>query len=350
MNEAKSVVVNVVAWNSRAYLTGLLRSLDEQDQGDFTVTIVDNASDDGAANWIQSERPDVAVLRNFRNQGFARAHNQAIALAMTRWASSDLSRRYVFIANPDLEFAPTSLRILVSYMDAHPDVGSCCPKLLRAVMRAGSEEERPEVERTNVIDATGIVIRRSRRVVDRGAGEEDRGQYDSVREIFGCSGACMLIRASVLADARIAGEWFDEDFFAYQEDVDLAWRLRLLGYAAAYVPEAVAWHHRHIASAPRAGWLGAWLRRRRKPAFINYLSTRNHGWVLLKNDTLPNALIHAAWWLPYETAKMVASLGSVSAIKGELASLAGFSKMWKKRRELQRRKKASDAEIRKWFA
>lgn len=349
MDEAKTLVINVVAWNSKQYLPGLLRSLDDQDTRDFTLTIVDNASDDGTATWLQSERPDIAVLRNFRNQGFSRAHNQAIALALTRWSQADLAARYILIANPDLEFAPSAIRTMVEFMDAHPEVSSCCPKLLRAVLTKGAEDERPDVERTNVIDATGLLFRKSRRVVDRGAGEEDRGQYDALTDVVGCSGACVLLRASALEDARIAGEWFDEDMFAYQEDVDLAWRLRLLGHAARFVPGAVVWHHRHARSAPKAGWIGAWLVRRRKPPFVNFLSTRNHGWVLLKNDSAVNALAQAIWWVPYEIGKMIASLFSWNMIKAEAASLAGFPKMWKKRQEIRRRTKTTNAEIRKWF-
>ena len=118
MESAKKLVINLVTWNSARFLPDLFESLDRQTSDDFTVTVVDNASTDGTLDWLRDHRPDVAVLRNFRNQGFARAHNQAIALALTRWAGDDpskeltpsnveglgtnLSRRYVLILNPDI--------------------------------------------------------------------------------------------------------------------------------------------------------------------------------------------------------------------------------------------------------
>lgn len=349
MDEAKKMMVNVVSWNSMAYLPNLLASFDQQESTDFTVTIVDNASNDGTLRWLQDNRPDVAVLRNFRNQGFSRAHNQAIALALSRWSDESLEQRYIMVANPDLEFSPESIRLLIAYMDAHPEVAVCGPKLLRAFMQGSAEEERRETHRSTIIDSMGLLITKARRGLDRGAGEEDKGQYDGQTHVFGLSGACVVFRASALLASKVAGEFFDEDMFAYQEDVDLAWRMRRFGFEAELVPQAVVWHHRRAVSAPKAGWLTAWLLRRKKSPFVNYLSTRNHGWVLIKNDEFVNALLHLVWWLPYEVAKFVASVLSYSQIKGQFASLMGVSTMLKKRAEIRRRAKVSGAEIRTWF-
>lgn len=349
MDEAKKMVVDVVAWNSMAYLPNLLASLEKQDTQDFTVTIVDNASNDGSLPWLQNNRPDVAVLRNFRNQGFSRAHNQAIALALSRWSEGSLDRRYVMAANPDLEFAPDAVRLLIAYMDAHPEVAACGPKLLRAFLRGTGDDEHSETNRSNVIDSTGLLITKARRTLDRGAGEEDAGQYDAAIRVFGISGACVVYRASALLASKVAGEFFDEDMFAYQEDVDLAWRMRRFGFEAHVVPHAVVWHHRRAPSAPGAGWLTAWRLRRKKSPFVNFLSTRNHGWMLIKNDEFVNALLHALWWAPYELAKVLASVLSLSQIKGQFASLGGIPSMLKKRGEIARRAKVSGGEIRRWF-
>lgn len=349
MDEAKRLMVNVVAWNSMAYLPNLLASLDEQDTHDFSVTIVDNASNDGVANWLQQSRPDVTVLRNFRNQGFSRAHNQAISLAFSRWSESSLEERYVMVTNPDLEFSPDAIRTLIAYMDAHPEVAACGPKLLRAYLQGSADEERRETLRSQTLDSTGLLVKKSRRVIDRGAGEEDHGQYDQSIDVFGLSGACVVVRASALKESMVAGECFDEDMFAYQEDVDFAWRMRRFGYTAHHVPQAVVWHHRRAASVPKAGWFASWRLRRKKSPFVNFLSTRNHGWVLLKNDEFGNALRHAPWWLPYEIAKGFAGLFSLSQLKGEFASGAGLVKILKKRGEISRRATASGADIRKWF-
>lgn len=348
MEEAKRVAVNVVTWNSQAYLPNLLSSLEEQDTRDFMVTMVDNASTDGTVNWLQESHPEVAVLRNFRNQGFSRAHNQAIAMVLSRWTESELDKRYVLVTNPDLEFSATAIRTLTEYMDAYPDVAACTPKLLRAFITS-VDEDRRETERTNIIDSTGLTITKARRAFDRGAGEEDSGQYDMKTDIFGCSGACVMFRASALLASKCAGEIFDEDIFAYKEDVDLAWRMRRLGFRASFVPTAVVWHHRRAASAPKASWLKTLSLRKSKSPFVNYLSTRNHGWVLWKNDEIGNALLHLIWWVPYEVAKSIGALFSWSAIKGEAASLVGIPKMLKKRADLKDRIKVSGSETRKWF-
>lgn len=332
-----------------AYIPNFLASLENQDTGDFTITIVDNASNDGTLAWLQGNRPDVAVLRNFRNQGFARAHNQAITLALSRWSDESLDRRYIMVANPDLEFSPEAIRVLVAYMEAHPEVAACGPKLLRAYIRKSGESEFVETDHSNVIDSTGLLITKARRVVDRGSGEEDQGQYDSATAVFGITGACVVFRASALAASKINDEYFDEDMFAYQEDIDIAWRLRRFGYSAHYVPQAVVWHHRRAPSAPKANWLTLWLLRRKKSPFVNFLSTRNHGWVLIKNDEFLNAILHLIWWFPYELAKVAASLASWSQIKGQFASILGLPKMLRKRAEIKKRAKISGAEIRKWF-
>lgn len=349
MESAKTLVINIVTWNSKRYLPNLFASLDQQTSRDFTVTVVDNVSTDGTLEWLTDTRPDVALLRNFRNQGFARAHNQAIALACSRWDTADVAHRYVMVANPDMEFAPDAVERLIHFMDMHPEAAVCGPKLLRTRTVAEGEDGNPETERTNMIDAMGIAMTKARRPVDRGAGEEDTGQYDGSLAVFGLSGACVVFRVSALKEATLVGEVFDEDFFAYQEDADLMWRMRLLGMQAYVVPEAVVWHHRRAPSLPHGGWLAAWRSRSRKPAYVNAYSTRNHAWLLIKNEQSANLFRHAPWWLPYEAAKLVASLFSPKQLGAEWNSLRGYATMLRKRKELKRRIVVSPQDMRKWF-
>ena len=348
--ESKRLAVNIAGWNPMLYLPNLFASLDEQQGVAFSVTVVDNASTDGAVRWLTDHYPHVGVLRNFRNQGFARAHNQAIALALSRWADEDLSRCYVLVTNQDMEFAPDCLRQLVSYMDENPTIAACGPKLLRVYVR-GQEDGRVESERTTLIDSTAIVMTKSRRAFDRGAGEEDTGQYDAKTDVFGVSGACVMLRASALIEAKLAGEFFDEDFFAYKEDVDLAWRMQRLGMKASFVSQAVAWHYRTAPSVTGKGLkvMQTLRLRRRKSPTINFLSTRNHHWLLWKNEEWGNMVIHAPWILPYELVKACASLVSPSAFRGNLAALGGIGKMWRKRTELATRAKVHGKEMRRWF-
>ncbi len=330
-NPEAVVAVNIVAWNSMNYLPALFASLDDQDMP-LRVTVVDNASTDGCGQWLSGEYPFVGVLRNMRNHGFARAHNQAILLALSWWKETDLNKRYILVCNPDVELATDCLRHMYEYLESHPETQACNPKLLRAHLRYNDSDQK-ETVKTKVIDATGLFLSRSLRPYDRGAEEEDRGQYDEKTDIFGCTGACALYRASAVLAASEDQQFFDEDFFAYQEDVDVAWRMRHLGMRAALVPQAVAWHHRGAPSSEKNDWLSAWIRRRNKPAFINYLSTRNHTWVLTKNLT-GSEFWHCWLWLaPYELAKLAAALVSWASLKGYWSSLLGLPKMLKKRKK-----------------
>jgi GT2 family glycosyltransferase len=289
------------------------------------------------------------LLRNVRNRGFSGAHNQGIELALSRWGNQNLDRRYILITNPDLEFSPTAIRVLISYMEAHPEVGACGPKLLRAIAQTDEDQEMAESSRTDIIDSTGLLIKKSRRVIDRGSGERDVGQYDNADEVFGLSGACVLYRASVLAAVKVGTEYFDEDFFAYLEDVDLAWRVRLLGFEARLVPQAIAWHYRRVPSSPLHGWFASWSARRSRSPSVNFLSTRNRGWMIIKNDSFTNLILHLPWLLPYECAKFVVSIFSMSQIKGQFASLAGMPKMLVKRFKLRKQGRAKGREMRRWF-
>ncbi len=348
MNEAKTLSVTIVTWNSRQYLPNVFASIKLQSFRDTSVTVVDNASQDGTVAWLHEAQPSAVVLRNFRNQGFARGHNQGIALALARWSEADWPRRYILIANPDLEFAPECHERLVAEMESDVGLAACGPKLLRA-HAVGQEEGRMVTIRTNIIDSAGMVISKSRRVTDRGAGEEDRGHVDRDTDVFGLSGACLCVRASAIAESKIFGEFFDEDFFAYKEDVDLAWRMRRLGMRVRFVPRAVAWHVRTAPSLPSAGPIGAWRARAQKPSHINFYSTRNHLWTIWKNDDPLTFLRHSAHVVPYELAKAFASLFSLAVFKGNLAAAAGLVRMLRKRRELFRRTRASRAAMRQWF-
>ena len=350
MQQAKRLAIHVVTWNSSPYLPGLFASLEEQTSKEWSVTVVDNASTDDTQNWIEQNAFGTAVLRNFKNQGFSRAHNQAIALSLSRWAEADLERCAVLVCNPDIEFSANCLERLMAYMDAHPEASIAGPKLLRAFAKTEVDSDERQTERTDTIDSTGIVIFRSRRHADRGAGEKDLGQYDTATDVFGISGACLLIRASALSVLKQGDEWFDEDFFAYKEDVDLAWRAQRFGLHAAYVPEAIAWHHRRAASVPQGFlWIGAFLHRLKKPAHINQLSTRNQLWLIWKNDEWQNRIWHAPWILTYALGKGFVGIWSRITWGAWLQAFAGLGKMRNKRKMDAAKVVRRGRDMRKWF-
>lgn len=346
------ISVHIVSWNSARFLPEAVDSLRAQTFTDFTLTLVDNASTDGSVDVVRERFPEATALRNFKNLGFSHGHNQAIELARNRWADDDARGRssidrYALIMNPDVILTPDFLERLARGVDGRYDVGSATGKLLR--VRGGVLGAEPEF--TDVIDSAGLVMRKDRGAVDRGAGERDGGAFSEPIEVFGVSGALALIRAEAIEALReIDGQVFDEDFFAYKEDVDVAWRLRLLGWKAAYVPLAVAYHHRGTGGAEKAGLWERFTRRRRRSQLVNRLSTRNQLLLTAKDDDASNRLRHLPWIVFGAVGTFLSTLLlSPGALGAYFEALALRPKMRKKRRALMKKRKASPAEIRAWF-
>jgi len=345
------VSINIVAYNGLKYADDCLKSIYNQTFRDFKVLVVDNASVDGAADYIRKNYPEVTVLQNFKNLGFAKAHNQAIKF----WDSD-----YVLIANQDVILTPTYLEKLVSFADKHPEAGSFGGKTLKLT---NNEEKKLGPE---IIDSVGLAATKACRFYDKGAGEEDKGQFDQTEEVFGLSGNLVLYRRSALEAVKLNNyksregfkfttdfnyfEYFDEDFFLYKEDIDLAWRLRLNGWAAQYLPSAESYHYRSAsAKATLTDWAIA-KNRRSKARFINQLSYRNHLLTLVKNQDLKNLILHFPWIFFYELKKFCYVL--ILETK-TLKSLGQFFKLLpnilQKRKQIKKITKVSSKEIKKWF-
>ncbi len=342
------VFVNIVTWNSRPYLSDLLNSLRGQTFRDFSVLVIDNASTDGVVEFLRSDYPEVTVLRNVQNLGFAGAHNQGIKYALHHWQNESLGQRYILVTNPDIILTPQYLERLLPEAEGRPQTASLGGKLLR-IKSEGEEPLRENIPLT-LIDSTGLMINRNRRVVDRGAGENDQGQYDAPGEVFGVSGALALYRASALEAARLGEEYFDEHFFAYKEDADLAWRLCRAGFENYYLPEAVAYHFRRASGKEKAWVWEMLINRRQKSALVNYYSYRNHLWLLVKNEEWLNFLLDAPWILSYEAAKLAALIFFEPKIAWQsLDFWRGLPQMLAKRQILMTKNHRPAREMRKWF-
>jgi GT2 family glycosyltransferase len=354
MEAVKRVFVQLVTWNSTRYLPDLFQSLDVQTSDEWSITVIDNASTDGTLTWLQETRPQCGLLRNFRNQGFARAHNQGMALALRRWKGAegperDLDTCYCFLVNPDVILDPACISEIIAFMDSHPSVSIACPKMYRAIQKRNEDGESVDVERTHIFDSSGLLLKKNRFACERGSGEEDVGQYDEVVP-FGVSGAGMVIRASAIQKLSMENDApFDEDFFAYKEDVDLCWRARLFGLEIALIPRAIFWHYRYAREFGMKGPLGLLMGQRGRSSNVNMLSRRNQMWMEWKNDDLSNRWIH----LPWRLWRMILALGAViflpSHLKGALQAYVGCSRMKEKRKEIQKRRTISPEQMRTWF-
>ena len=161
-------------------------------------------------------------------------------------------------------------------------------------------------------------------------------------EVFGVSGAAAMFRMSFVRDVALAdGQFLDEDFFSYREDADMAWRGRLFGWRAMYVPDALAWHVRTV--TPK--------NRRQLPPSVNMHSVKNRFLMRVKNEGLYLALRNA----PFEIARDLVTIAAVLTI--ERTSLPALSWLWRnhkrihaKRHEIQRRRRVSDRTLARWFS
>ena len=320
MLEARTCAVIIPAWNAVAFLPHAFSSLDAQAFHDFTVTVVDNGSNDGTARWVETERPEAVILRNFKNLGLARARNQGVALALTRWPEEEWGKKYILLMGVDVELAPACLGELVAAMEADPALAACGPKILQSLARHDEDEGRA-TDRTDAIHSAGIEMTRGRTPVFRGMDELDEGQYDLASQPFGLCGSCILFRASALVRSKVAGELYDEEFGAALIDEDMAWRMRRFGFAAKLVPSAIAWQQRtsvHASARQRS---------------------RNAKWLCWKNDELLNRLIHFPWIFP----------ATVGRIGGMFAVWPRWLSMRRKAKEIARRATVSGGKMRRWF-
>jgi GT2 family glycosyltransferase len=205
----------VLNWNRPDDTLRCLASLDAVTEVDLNVVVVDNGSSDDSLDYLREAHPDVRVLDLGRNTGFAHAANRGIDAAQAA---------LVALINTDVVLAPDWLARMVGALQSDPGAASVACKMLSL--------EDPE----EVYDA-GDVLRRDGACEQRGRFARDDGRWDEAGEVFGaCAGAALYRRDAVLG---VGG--FDERYFAYLEDVDLALRLRLGGWGCRYEP-AVALH------------------------------------------------------------------------------------------------------------
>lgn len=282
------VAVQLVTWNGEAFLHDCLASLSHQSFKDWRIFILDNNSTDNSVSiiksWLSANYGELKVL--FQNTGFASGHN---ALLESQEAP------YVLILNQDVCLEPDYLEKLVASMETRPEAGCATGCLLRWE-RAGSR-----LIKTEIMDSAGLSIYRTHRTVERNRGERALNKSD-IEEIYGAPATAALYRRLALDEAALkmpyGTEWFDADFWSYKEDVDLAYRLRLLGWQSIYVPTARGYHYRGLRGAADSSISFfahvTWQERQNKSDFNKKLSYRNHLFFLYKSFAFP--FFSLAWW------------------------------------------------------
>jgi GT2 family glycosyltransferase len=284
----------VVVHDHAGTIAACLAALASQRVAPNHVVVIDNGSSDGSLAGAAAIPADLQpeLVRWDENRGFAAAANEAIRRTHAPW---------VLALNPDCRLDPDCLTELLAAAGRWPHAGAACGLLQRARGAA--------LEPAGLVDSAGMVMTPSGRHLDRGAGRVLRSAWLEPAWVFGASGAAALYRREALDDVAYAdGEVFDERFFAYREDADLAWRLQRRGWSCLYWPAARGWHARGL--KPEAA--------RRGTPEINRHSVRNRFLLRWSNADWRWRLACFPWWLARDL------LVAAACLTVERASLPGL--------------------------
>jgi GT2 family glycosyltransferase len=328
--------VVIANWNGKKYLKDCLDSLRTQSYKDFRVILIDNGSEDDSVDFLKKNYPEVILKEINRNIGFAAGYNLGFRLAL-----KDENIKWVIALNNDTKLDKDYLQEITDCAKRHPDAGSIQPKILNFY--------DPEK-----FDSVGITIAKDGTAHNRGFGEKDKGQFEEEKEIFGANAAAALYDRGVLEKIKQPIEnFFDRDFFAYYEDVDLAWRMRLLGYKPYYCPSAKVFHM-HSGTAGKFS------------SFKAFFLHRNYFFTVIKNYP-PCLLLKTLFFRFFEYLRLVYNAISGKKREQEFVSgegraniakvilrawrdvLIGLPKLLGKRRIIQKNRKVSSAEVKKWL-
>jgi hypothetical protein len=290
---AKTAIV-ILNWNGLEFLKKFLGAIVELSSSPETeIVLADNGSSDGSTEWAEENHPSVKIIRLNNNYGFAGGYNLAL---------QQIDTDYFILLNSDIEVTPGWTRPLISFMDKNPDVAACQPKILSWYNRHMFEYAGAA---GGYIDKYGYPFCRGRIFSNT---EEDSGQYDSQKDIFWSSGACMIIRAE--AWKKCGG--FDPDFFAHMEEIDLCWRFHNAGYRICFIPGSIVFH------------VGGGMLPYNSP-FKTYLNFRNNLYLLYKN--LPEGTLHKTLFIR----KLLDGLAALSFLM--TGKVAYFGAVWKAHRD-----------------
>jgi GT2 family glycosyltransferase len=332
-----SVSAIIVQWRQQKWLSSCLEYVLSSTGVDCEVVLVNN---ERGANLepIVRQFAQVRLVDNDSNVGFSAACNDGIRRTRSE---------FVLFLNADVFVRPDCVRLLAQALRTYDQVGFAHGKLMM--------QDAPDR-----IDGAGIAVSRGRRFSDRGRGQIDAGQFDrKTMSMAGC-GALLMFRRAALEDVRFSDEYFDEDFFAYKEDIDLCWRAWWRGWRGCYVPSAVALHVRghglprldDVSSGGLAERVKALKSHREDAGFIRVrvISTRNQCWLELKNEPASWTLMDLPWRIgAWVMVLAYAIFFERYMLRGFAEALRGLPRIWKKRRAINASRRVSPRALRSLF-
>ena len=310
-----NTAVVVLNWNGINWLKKFLPILIEKSKG-ANIYIADNASTDNSVDYVNNNFPNVKVLKNFSNEGYAKGYNDAL---------ETLKEEFFVLINSDIEVTDNWIKPIINLMEANSDIAACQPKIL-------SFHDRNKFEYAGAcggfIDTLGYPFCRGRIFSDL---EDDNNQYNDITEVFWASGACLFVRAKHFKEVN----GFDNDFFAHQEEIDLCWRLKNKGYKIMVNPNSTVFH------------VGAGTLKTSSP-FKTYLNFRNNLFMLYKNLSVLKLIITILFRLPLDGiaalsfAKKENGLGHVfSILRAHLVFYVSIPLLSLKRKKIDQKKNLS---------
>lgn len=219
----KKIAVVILNWNGKNFLDDLLPTLVQHTPPEVDIVVGDNASSDNSVEFLKQNYPQIQIIQNDKNYGFAEGYNRVL---------NKVKADYFVLLNSDVEVTPNWIEPVIDMMEADDDIAICQPKLLSFYNRDTFEYAGGA---GGYIDKYGYPFCRGRLFTTL---EKDNGQYDDACEIFWATGAAMFVKAKVWK--QLGG--LDGDFFAHMEEIDFCWRAKNGGYKVYYCPQSVVYH------------------------------------------------------------------------------------------------------------
>ena len=409
MQENPKVTVSVINYNDRKFIFKAIESAVNQSYSNLEIIITDNNSTDGTREEIEKMVPEweemrksqsgstqeygandlsgvhslecknIIYIKNDENTGFGRPHNEAMRI---------MKGDFILLLNSDAILTADYIeKALKPFSDSK--VGAVQGKLLRYNFDKNELCKDKENSKLNIIDTTGLMMLKNRRIVCIGQGEPDSGQFEKEKEVFGADGAIPVYRKESLEDVKLPKletmlsttpltptlsrgerelnsplergkfakrmgcvyEYFDENFFLYKEDVDLAWRLRLCGWKTIYTPAAVAYHGRGSGDSMAKSYVDIIKERRKINVRAKYLSFKHQRLMQIKDDFpsllftkhLPRFIIKEVGAWAY---MMIFERFTIKVLKDLYHDVPLFLK---KRKMVMAKKRVGAKEMEKWF-
>jgi hypothetical protein len=303
----KKVAIVILNWNGREMLWKYLPTVLQYSRDEAMVYVADNASTDDSLTMLRENFPEVRLIELEKNWGFAEGYNKALRL---------IEAEYYLLLNSDIEVTHHWLTPMMEYLDVHPEVAACQPKLLSVFDKDCFEYAGAS---GGFLDRLGYPFCRGRifETVER-----DNGQYDYQTEILWATGAALMIRSKDYWDVK----GLDGRFFAHNEEIDLCWRLRIRGRRIVCIPESYVYH------------VGGGTLPKSNPmkTFLNFRNNLTMLYKCLPEEEL-KPVMRWRWWLDYLAAwEMLILKRNVGDFKAIYRARRAF-KHWRKDFEADRR-------------